>query len=484
MKILLFFISFIFFLSSFGQGKAKSEMVLEVDDYSMLSNVVGSANSLETSVISYSTFPNHQFTDINGVNFDVYSKLDQGKTVVLSFFNHYNTTCQQEVMFLNHMHDVFELQQNNTVFLAIEANTHSAVNLIGGMSFYNSWNMNYPISNIDGLIGNSTYSFLSMITNNSVPSYVVISPDKSFTVISEVINTNQVLSNVTQAILSSHGVNIDHDIDLYEVEHDRCDDNTNVFINVQNTGLQSLYGFEIHFFDSSNFMFDSITLPYILHQNFRSEISVFFNTPIDPSFRIEVEVSPTPEFNGNNSYYVSNSPVATLVSENIEVEIFDQENGEEIAWMLIDHTLGEVVDSAGLNGFGGIVGIPDGTNNYPLTLEAGHCYTFQIHDSFGDGLCCAYGNGYFKVTDNLSGDIINEGGDYFISAKTHFKAVNNLSIYDVLNEVSEPLKIKTIQYFDLLGRLIPSPKPNMITVKKTTFEDETFITEKIHLKYL
>ena len=38
-------------------------------------------------------------------------------------------------------------------------------------------------------------------------------------------------------------------------------------------------------------------------------------------------------------------------------------------------------------------------------------YTFTIYDSFGDGICCGLGNGYYKVT--VEGNILAIGG-YFI----------------------------------------------------------------------
>lgn len=61
---------------------------------------------------------------------------------------------------------------------------------------------------------------------------------------------------------------------------------------------------------------------------------------------------------------------------------------------------------------------PDGsTLNVPLCLADG-CYTFTISDSFGDGMCCAYGNGSF----NLSGPngTLASGGQFGASASFNF----------------------------------------------------------------
>lgn len=38
------------------------------------------------------------------------------------------------------------------------------------------------------------------------------------------------------------------------------------------------------------------------------------------------------------------------------------------------------------------------------------CYQFNIHDSYGDGICCTYGNGSFVVKAGKK--VVIEGGEY------------------------------------------------------------------------
>ncbi|MDG1675365.1 MAG: hypothetical protein P8H88_07960, partial [Flavobacteriales bacterium] len=38
------------------------------------------------------------------------------------------------------------------------------------------------------------------------------------------------------------------------------------------------------------------------------------------------------------------------------------------------------------------------------------CIQFEIFDSFGDGICCGYGDGYYNVT--LDGQLMANGGDF------------------------------------------------------------------------
>ena len=80
-----------------------------------------------------------------------------------------------------------------------------------------------------------------------------------------------------------------------------------------------------------------------------------------------------------------------------------------------------------LNGSGSIVASSNGTYagetggstvSQTVCLPEG-CYDFIIDDSYGDGICCAYGNGSYQVTDP-SGNVVASGGDFTNSEITNF----------------------------------------------------------------
>lgn len=52
------------------------------------------------------------------------------------------------------------------------------------------------------------------------------------------------------------------------------------------------------------------------------------------------------------------------------------------------------------------------------------CYEFIMKDQYGDGICCAYGNGAYSVTDDL-GNIIASGGEFGSADTTSFCYSNN-----------------------------------------------------------
>lgn len=79
------------------------------------------------------------------------------------------------------------------------------------------------------------------------------------------------------------------------------------------------------------------------------------------------------------------------------------------------------------------------------------CYTFTMLDSYGDGICCTYGDGTFDVQDD-NGNILLSGSDFGASASILFKALDPLSIDDnslgdyvsiYPNPVKDELNIRT-----------------------------------------
>jgi hypothetical protein len=84
---------------------------------------------------------------------------------------------------------------------------------------------------------------------------------------------------------------------------------------------------------------------------------------------------------------------------------------EETSW--------EIKDGSTVVASGGTYGSqPDGsTLNIPVTLADG-CYDFIIYDSYGDGICCAYGSGSYTVSD--SGGTLASGGSFTSSETTPF----------------------------------------------------------------
>ena len=86
---------------------------------------------------------------------------------------------------------------------------------------------------------------------------------------------------------------------------------------------------------------------------------------------------------------------------------------EETSWD-IKNDVGSVVASGGT-----YASQPDGsTLVIPIDLSPDGDYTFTIYDTYGDGICCGYGNGSYSLTSGA--EVVASGGNFGSSSATLF----------------------------------------------------------------
>ncbi len=102
-----------------------------------------------------------------------------------------------------------------------------------------------------------------------------------------------------------------------------------------------------------------------------------------------------------------------VLPEEIEVSlVFDQYAGES-AWSILDDD-GDVVATGGpYNGQ-----LNTATLSASACLDVG-CYTFIMHDAYGDGMCCDVGSGSYTVSGGTVG-LIASGGAFGVEEATPF----------------------------------------------------------------
>ncbi len=163
-----------------------------------------------------------------------------------------------------------------------------------------------------------------------------------------------------------------------------------------------------------------------------------------------------------------NGPVNTALTF-----IFDN-YPQETSWNLKDDGQNTIYS-------GGTYGAqPDGsTLNIPIPLDPG-CYTLSIFDSYGDGICCGYGNGSYTMTETASGNLLASGGSFGSSDVSNF-CVGSNGIIDTnggqLSERSENTEVLDIA-------ISPNPVQDILTLdapKEGSFS--IFDTQgKIHIQ--
>ncbi len=114
--------------------------------------------------------------------------------------------------------------------------------------------------------------------------------------------------------------------------------------------------------------------------------------------------------NNQNDESTANDIVTTTTtlesSYNIVTFIINPDNyPQETSWKLYDSTTNEIVHTGSLN---------SETDYYieDICVNFESCFTLDFFDSYGDGICCGYGEGNFMMID-LSGNVIFENDGIF-----------------------------------------------------------------------
>jgi len=156
----------------------------------------------------------------------------------------------------------------------------------------------------------------------------------------------------------------------------------------------------------------------------------------------------------NNVRFDNFTEAQQFNSTQILLKIRTDSYGEETYWELRDDQ-GSVLEyggnlEVGPNGGGAFpLGTPIGPGAYPpltiirdtLELPANGCYSIHFSDAYGDGICCNFGTGYYKLYDlNSPTSPLISGGEFGDYSHRGFGA-------GVLSTAKSPLQTLDIQLF-------------------------------------
>ncbi len=138
---------------------------------------------------------------------------------------------------------------------------------------------------------------------------------------------------------------------------------------------------------------------------------------------------------------------------------------EETSW--------EIRDGATVVASGGTYGSqPDGsTINEVISLAPG-CYDFVISDSYGDGICCTYGNGSYSLVDGST--TLASGGSFGSSETTAFCVGGATSSYATQSSSSIGTGVSVSMYpnFRVADRLTISSNRNEVSYAITNLNGQ------------
>ncbi|MFY0483267.1 T9SS type A sorting domain-containing protein [Flavobacterium sp. PLA-1-15] len=136
---------------------------------------------------------------------------------------------------------------------------------------------------------------------------------------------------------------------------------------------------------------------------------------------IENPNNTTDGFPADNTASVAFSVATSYETTQVVFQLTTDGYGEETSWSLKDSN--DVVIASGEN-------YADNTTfNQIIDLPADGCYTFEINDEYGDGICCEEGNGSYSLK-TISNQIIIQGGNFETGESITFGASENLSTDD------------------------------------------------------
>lgn len=168
----------------------------------------------------------------------------------------------------------------------------------------------------------------------------------------------------------------------------------------------------------------------------------------------------------NNALSANISLAANAVSQFVTIHIVTDAYGTETTWKL-KNSNGTVVQQGGP--YSDLTAA--GTTTQPVVsaeLNPTECYTFEILDEYGDGMCCQYGNGSYAVKD-ANGTNLVTGSEFADIAKGAFKtgvlnvSESSFTAFNVFpNPATESVNVVfdaissdfQIQLVDITGRLM------------------------------
>ncbi len=138
----------------------------------------------------------------------------------------------------------------------------------------------------------------------------------------------------------------------------------------------------------------------------------------------------------NNSTQALTTSNTMATSTTVTFEIQTDHYGSETRWKLYRPD-GSVFAQGGPYTNNSVSGPLPPLHTFTWNLEDMTCYQLQVTDAYGDGMCCSYGQGYYKVM--VDGNIILQGGQFASEDVKLFKTDAASGIAD--NQLSRSLNI-------------------------------------------
>lgn len=437
-----------------------------------------------------SVVPNFTVTDLDGNQHELYDILDQGYSVVIDVFATWCGPCwsYHQTHALEDVWNTYGPNGTDEIFvMGIEADGQTTANdMIGtGGNTLGDWTegITYPMID-DG-------SMAQVLGIAYYPTIYHICSNRTIVEAGQLSNI-AAFQDLSLDCPDPVGAN-NAGILLYDgYEGDICGDGELEYapsITLQNTGLEAMTAATIEL-SVNGTVEQSIAWTGML-TTFQLEEVAFEAMTLSGGSDININIADVngmaDEMESDNSKAVNIAVARQVYGADFTVEVQTDEYGDETYWAFVDASGNIVADGGnpqvGLTNYNtGMFPAPADDAAYAagssITVEVvlpEGCYNFIVTDYYGDGMCCNYGDGYVKVTNSASEEIINVG-DFGAISDNLFESLwavsandvviaNNLNVFP--NPVSDQLNVEfdlqesaqlNIDVYNALGQMVKSVK--------------------------
>lgn len=169
----------------------------------------------------------------------------------------------------------------------------------------------------------------------------------------------------------------------------------------------------------------------------------------------------TADNSGTKTFTATGSTEATTMV--VTMQLVTDRYGSETTWD-VKNSGGQTIANGGP--YGPDLSANGTTTQAPvyITLSANECYTFTIHDSYGDGIDAGYGAGSYSIKDGNNNTLVS-GGDFGSSESGLFKTGSNLEDNTGISEIT----------FESLS-IYPNPASEVLNVEFNTESEEVSVS--------
>lgn len=347
-------------------------------------------------------------TDITGVERNIGNNIASGKTVLVNISAHWCAPCWawHNSGIMDKVYQEFGPDGTDDLRIYwVDGDPASSMALLEGASgSQGDWVVNTPYP----IIGpNGEGSALGDIYNTSAyPTLYMHCPDASAGVeIDREATWEAFLASWKSACPSAFN-NGAIDAHLLEIENGELCPGEPPFAEVFNQGSSALTSATLELKQNGS-VIDTKNWTGSIAPFTHAEVS-FDNTTVTGPVDYEIDLTVVGDANPlGNSEEAAFGPVPDAPNTLITLELKTDDFGVETTWELLNSS-GDVVaqDPAGDYANATIY-------NYNWSLNPSECYTFKIHDAYGDGICCAFGTGYYKLKNTWgTPNVFIEGGQF------------------------------------------------------------------------